>query len=379
MKFVLAIDSFKGCLSSSEIEEIVSSKLEVEGHEVVSLPVSDGGEGMLEAFTEALGGEIVSAHVHDPLGRVIRADFGITRSGIAIIETAKACGLGLMALQERNPLIASSYGVGELVAEAVKAGCRQFIIGLGGSGTSDAGKGMLRGLSDSLGGKDILALLEGPCLSSCHFTLDSDVRNPLFGPSGAARVFGPQKGATPEMIDTLDLNAREFALRSSRLLGRDCSMVPGSGAAGGLGYAFLQYLGAEIRSGADLLLDLADFDSLILGADVVITGEGHADRQTLMGKLPERVLRRCLRYGKSSGEDISCYANAISRHKAPAVWLLAGGISDSTELTAAGFSRLLAITPPDMPLEQALKKEVAKENIANCLNTVDLLVAKIGR
>ena len=344
MRILLAIDSFKGCLSSEEVEAAFSQALSARGAEVRSLLMSDGGEGMLPAFITALHGELLQAEVHDPLMRPITACYGIAPDGTAVIETAQACGLTYLSAEERNPLVATTYGVGELVAHAVQRGCRRFLIGLGGSGTSDAGKGMLQGLTDSLApGCTIEDVLNGP-LSDCHFILASDVRNPLYGPDGAACVYGPQKGASPADVVMLDNRARRFADFSARHFGYDRSSEPGAGAAGGLGYAFMQYLGATVCSGADLLLDLIHFDQQLKGADLVITGEGHADRQTLMGKLPERVLRR------------------VQKQNIP-VWLLAGQADDTARLLEAGFTKVDSITPKEMPLEEALQAETAKRNI----------------
>lgn len=253
MRILLAIDSFKGCLSSEEVEAAFSQAISARGAEVRSLPMSDGGEGMLPAFITALHGQLLQAKVHDPLMRPVTACYGIAPDGTAVIETAQACGLTYLSAEERNPLVATTYGVGELVAHAIQHGCRRFLIGLGGSGTSDAGKGMLQGLTDSLApGCTIEDVLNGP-LSDCHFILASDVRNPLYGPEGAAQVFAPQKGATPEMVEELDRRARQFAEESARRMDRDASFQPGAGAAGGLGYAFLQYLQATTQSGADPL------------------------------------------------------------------------------------------------------------------------------
>lgn len=347
MQVILAIDSFKGCLTSSEIEGLFSKIWREKGVETVALPMSDGGEGMLEAFTAALQGQYVTACVQDPLGRKRMARYSITPDGTAVIETAQACGLALMSEQERNPIKATTYGVGELVVDAVRHGCRKFIIGLGGSGTSDAGRGMLHALAEQLtdSGK-IEDLVHCAGLKGCQFMLASDVRNPLYGPEGAARVFGPQKGATPEMVELLDRQAREFAAFSSELLGIDNAFTPGAGAAGGLGYAFIQYLQATVQSGADLLLDWIGFDEIIRNAAVIITGEGHADRQSLMGKLPERVLQRA------------------QKHAVP-VWLVAGQVSDSEILERAGFQRVDSLTPEGMEIAEAVRPQTVERNIRN--------------
>lgn len=344
MHIILAIDSFKGCLTSEEVEAIFAQALTTRGATVRSLPMSDGGEGMLEAFISALHGQIVPAEVHDPLMRPLLASYGIAPDGTAVIETAKACGLTLMTPEERNPLIATTYGVGELIAHALRRGCKKFIIGLGGSGTSDAGKGMLQALTDSFAPHGTIHDVLSRETAGCQFTLASDVRNPLCGKEGAAFIFAPQKGATPQMVEELDRRARQFADSSARLMGKDASTQPGAGAAGGLGYAFMQYFNATAQSGADLLLDLTAFDKQLEQADLVITGEGHADRQTLMGKLPERILQRA------------------QKHHVP-VWLVAGQTDDAEELIAAGFSRVDKLTPEGMNLQEAIKPETTRQNI----------------
>lgn len=349
MQIILAIDSFKGCLTSEEVEAVLAQVLTFRGVTVHSLPMSDGGEGMLEAFISALHGQIIQTKVHDPLMRPILASYGIAPDGTAVIETAKACGLTLMKAEERNPLIATTYGVGELVAHAIQQGCRKFIIGLGGSGTSDAGKGMLQALTDILAPNGTINDVLTSQTAGCQFTLASDVRNPLYGKEGAAFTFAPQKGATPQMVNELDRRARQFADSSARLMGKDTSTQPGAGAAGGLGYAFMQYFNATAQSGADLLLDLIKFDELLKHADLVITGEGHADRQTLMGKLPERILQRA------------------RKHQVP-VWLTAGQASDRQELLNAGFARVDSITPEGMSIEEAIQPETARRNIQKWIN-----------
>lgn len=344
MKTILAIDSFKGCMSSSEVEETIAGVLNKNGVETLCLPMSDGGEGMLQAFTSAMSGTLEPVYIHDQMMRRVDVQYGVAPDGTAIIEVAQACGLTLVKEEERNPMRSTTYGVGELLSRAIKRGCRNFIIGLGGTGTSDAGIGMIRALVDIFArGKNFDEALKTE-LGECRFTLASDVDNPLCGKNGAAHVFAPQKGATPEMVEQLDRRARLFAEKSALHFGFDKSDEPGAGAAGGLGYAFMQYLGAEMKSGADLLLDLTDFNGKIKDADLIITGEGSADRQTLMGKLPQRILMR----GKQLGVPVG---------------LVAGGVEDREELLSAGFSFAESITPEGMPLEEAIKKEVAFSNL----------------
>lgn len=347
-KYVIAFDSMKGCLSSEEAGQAAAEAIkQADGNaETVVLTVSDGGEGMLRAFTKAMGGNIERAYVHDQMMRRVWAEYGVTPDGTAVIETAQACGLTLVSEDERNPMRATTYGVGELVAAAVGQGCRRFIVGLGGSGTSDAGIGMLRALTDRLApsGGTIDDALKGP-LGQCRFTLACDVDNPLCGDNGAAMVFARQKGATPDMLPMLEQRAARFARASAQHFGFDRSNRPGAGAAGGLGYAFMQYMNAETRPGAELMLDIFGFDAAVDGATCVITGEGHADRQTLMGKLPVCVMRRAGRQGVPT-------------------WLLAGRAEDKEELIGAGFAKVESITPDGMTLAEAMKKEVAAENIA---------------
>lgn len=346
MKCVVAVDSFKGCLSSREAGLAVEAGLMAVSPtaEVRVLSVSDGGEGMLDAFLGAMGGELVAVAAHDALMRPIRACYGVA-GDVAIVEVARACGLALVEPAVRDAVAATSWGVGEIVADAVSRGCRRFIVGLGGSATTDGGVGMLKALVAKLaprGGRfdDVL-----PTLRRCSFTLASDVSNPLCGRDGAARVFAPQKGASAEQVSILEGRLSRFARISARHFGFDRSALPGAGAAGGLGYAFMQYLGAETRGGADLLFGLLDFDDMLGGADVVVTGEGRADRQTLMGKLPMAVLRRARRCG------------------VPVV-LLCGQLADREALLAAGFSAAVCVNPPGLALDEALRPATARENIA---------------
>ncbi len=371
-KVIVAIDSFKGCLTSAEANQAASEGIlaKMPDAEVVQVPVSDGGEGWLEAFQAAMRGEIVEVNVKDPLMRTIVAQY-LVQGDTAVIEIAKASGLTLLSPEERNPMVATSYGTGQLVVDAVRRGCKRIIVGLGGSATSDCGIGMLRAIIDAFvqnGSWDNVRDLD-----DVHFTIATDVTNPLCGENGAAHVFAPQKfaikreqseldsiaereqtrpqvkGATPEMVEALDARAKRFAEASAKHLGRDCQNMPGAGAAGGLGYAFLQYMNAGCRSGIDLLLDTIHFDDLLQAADLVITGEGSADRQTLMGKLPYGILQRA------------------QKHDVP-VMLIAGRISDEKLLLDAGFSRVACINPPDLPLEIAMRPATAKENIRHVMD-----------
>ena len=346
-KVIVAIDSFKGCLTSAEANQAASEGIltRMPDSEVVQVPVSDGGEGFMEAFQAAMGGELVEVNVKDPLMRTIVAQY-LVQGDTAVIEIAKACGLTLLSPEERNPMVATSYGTGQLVVNAVCKGCKNIIVGLGGSATSDCGIGMLRAIIDAFakhGNWDDVRELD-----DVRFTIATDVTNPLCGENGAAFVFAPQKGATHEQVLALDARAKRFAEISAKHLGRDCQNIPGAGAAGGLGYAFLQYMNAGCRSGIDLLLDTIHFDDLLQGADLVITGEGSADRQTLMGKLPFGILQ-------------------CAQKRGTPVMLIAGRIADEQQLLDAGFSRVACINPPGLPLEIAMQPATAKENIRFCV------------
>ena len=351
-RIIVAIDSFKGCLTSVEANQAAAEGIRecMPDTEVVQIPVSDGGEGWLEAFRSAVGGTLVEINVSDPLMRPVEAQY-LIKDDVAVIEMAKASGLTLLSPEERNPMIASSYGTGQLLVDAVQRGCRQIIVGLGGSATSDCGTGMLRAIIDAFakGGSwdDVHAL------DDVRFTIATDVTNPLCGEGGAAHVFAPQKGATPEMVVALDARAKRFAEFSARHFGFDRQHVPGAGAAGGMGYAFLQYMDARCRSGIDLLLDAVRFDEQLADASLIITGEGAADRQTLMGKLPFGILRRA------------------QAHHVP-VMLIAGRIKDRRQLLDAEFSGVECINPPSLPVEEAMKPETAKRNIRQTVSSIGM-------
>ena len=356
MKIIVAIDSFKGCLTSAEANQAAAAG--IGSGDPILIPVSDGGEGWLEAFHSAMGGEIVEVSVKDPLMRPIVAQY-LVKDDTAVIEIAKASGLTLLSPEERNPMVATSYGTGQLVVDAVRRGCKHIIVGLGGSATSDCGIGMLRAIIDAFAGAPTRSLWDDVReLDDVRFTIATDVTNPLCGENGAAFVFAPQKFAVKreqselDSILALDARAKRFAEASAKHLGRDCQNMPGAGAAGGLGYAFLQYMNAECRSGIDLLLDTIHFDDLLQDADFVITGEGSADRQTLMGKLPFGILQRA------------------KRQNVP-VMLIAGRIADEQQLLDAGFASVACINPPGLPLEIAMQPATAKENIRK---TVERLI-----
>lgn len=363
-KIVVAADSFKGSLSSAEVAAAVAQGVrEVFPEcEVVCLDVADGGEGTMEALLKALGGAAVECEAHDPLMRPLRAEYGISADGgTAIIDMAAASGLTLLREDERNPLLTTTFGTGEMVADALRRGCRRVIVGLGGSATNDGGTGMLTALGfrflDAGGmqlpgtGGSLLhiasvdasgALLE---LAGAAFTAACDVVNPLCGPDGAAYVYAPQKGADAAMVETLDSGLHNFGMVTERFCGRSVIGIRGAGAAGGMGAGMLACLNAGLVPGAELLLDALKFDETAAGADLVITGEGRIDEQTLMGKLPVRVLRRA---------------------SAPGVPAVALGGQVTIDRNP-GFARMLAVSPAGCPPETAMLPEVAFTNVRNAV------------
>ena len=277
---------------------------------------------------------------------------------------AQASGLMLLDCSERNPLLTTTYGVGQLLTDAMARGARHIIVGLGGSATSDAGKGMLDALREAFGIHGIWQDIA--TLSQTRFTIATDVTNPLCGDNGAARVFAPQKGATQEMVTLLEERARAFADVSAAHFGYDFSQTPGAGAAGGLGYAFMQYLHADCRPGVQLLLDTVCFRELAQDADIIITGEGAADRQTLMGKLPMGILDNSNASPSSKGDSHTCPPHAAN----VPVCLIAGRVSDRDALLSAGFTQVLCINPPDTSTEIAMRKDVALSNITRTIRAL---------
>lgn len=365
-KFVLAIDSFKGSLTSTEAEAAAREGILriYPRAETLCIPIADGGEGMLDALS-TLGGKEVHLRVQGPLNDKVEARYLITADGqTAYIEMASASGLTLVPENLRTPLQTTTRGTGELMRDALDRGCRRLVVGLGGSATNDGGMGMLSALGirflDRQGkelegrGKDMTATvridtsLAHPALKTARYTAACDVRNPFDGPHGAAFIFAPQKGATPDDVQLLDQGLHHLAQLYRQTTGLDIATLPGAGAAGGLGGALAAFLHADLRPGISLLLEANGFQDKIKGADLIITGEGRADRQTLMGKVPAGVLHEAVRAGIP-------------------IALIAGQIADEEELHAAGFYHVRATTPQDMPLSTAMQKHTAQENIRQAM------------
>ena len=315
MKVVIAIDSLKGSLSSMEAgmaikDGILAAKPDAE---VIVKPLADGGEGTTDALIEGMNGERIDLTVTGPMHTPVDAYYGYLKdTNTAVMEMASAAGITLVPDSEKNPLLATSYGVGEMINDAIQRGCRNFIIGIGGSVTNDGGIGMLKALGvrfldengeDAGEGGQALAKIAridvsgmNPLLKECHIQVACDVNNPLCGKNGSTYVYGPQKGVTEDMKKTLDEAMAHFARVTSETLENDYMNTPGAGAAGGLGYAFLAYTGAALTPGIELILDAVGLEEELSGADVVVTGEGRLDFQTAMGKAPVGVARLATKY-----------------------------------------------------------------------------------
>ena len=355
LRVVIAPDSFKGSLSAKEVALAAREGLLKAGFEQCDIvPMADGGEGTVEAFLTAIPGQEISCRAHDALGRPIDSFYGIVDGDRAVIEMAAASGLPLLQDNERNPLLSSTYGTGELLLDAARKGCKRFIVGIGGSATNDGGAGMAQALGarflDAQGkelppGGAALARLARidmsgftHLLDGCEILVACDVDNPLCGPQGASAIFGPQKGATADMIRMLDAALEHYAQILKRDVGMDILQTPGSGAAGGLGGAFLAFLGAQLRRGIDIVIEAANLEEKISQADLVITGEGRTDHQTLFGKVPMGIAGIAQKYGK----PVIC---------------LCGGLGSGFEaLYEKGLTAALSISDGPMTLQRAMDR-----------------------
>ena len=336
-KIIIASDSFKGTLDSINVCNIVEKGIKNIRPEIntVKIPIADGGEGTVDAFLNAMGGKKVTITVTGPLFDKVEASYGILDDGSAVIEMAQASGLPLVEGRE-NPLKTTTYGTGELIKDALSKGCTNIIIGIGGSATNDGGIGMAAALGVKFlnedaseidltgGGLADLAKIDvstiNSNISNCNFVVACDVDNPLYGENGAAYIFAPQKGADPSMVKVLNENLKHYAGIVNRDLGINLQTYKGSGAAGGLGAGLVAFLNAELKSGINILLDTVDFDNLIVDADLIITGEGKIDGQSLRGKVPVGIADRAVKYHKpvvaivgAIGDDIDAlYERGIS-------------------------------------------------------------------
>lgn len=371
MKVVIAIDSFKGSLSSMEAGNAAKAGIRRAcSAEIIVKPLADGGEGTTEALVEGLGGRYVSAEVTGPLGEKTNARYGILRDGqTAVLEMAEAAGITLVDREELDPYRATTYGVGEMILDAVKRGCRRFIIGIGGSATTEGGAGMLQALGYGITDGDGKPIRHGirdldqiahismenvpEVLQECQFQIACDVKNPLCGETGAVWVYGPQKGVREEDKRIFDRKLQHFAEKTAEYTGTDHRLTEGAGAAGGLGFAFLSYLpNVELRPGIDIVIEATGLEQELKDADLVITGEGRLDFQTAMGKVPVGVARLAKRYGIK----VLAFAGSVTK--------------DAAECNSAGIDAFFPIVRGVTTLEEAMDPENAKENMVLCVEQV---------
>jgi glycerate 2-kinase len=365
VKILVAMDSFKGSLSSIEANKAITLGLKDSNAqvEVISVPLADGGEGTVKALVSTTNGQFIVKEVTGPLQEKVTATYGILGDGkTAVIEIAEACGLELVPLHKRNPGITTSYGVGELILDAIHRGCRDFIIGLGGSATNDAGVGMLQALGIhfltkdgkeiGFGGKELENIEKiddstlHPFIKDCSFRIACDVTNPLYGENGATYIYGPQKGAEEHLLNELEENLKHFAHKISEQKGIDVQRIPGSGAAGGLGSAFFAFLNGKLQSGIDLILKAAQVEQkLLYGVDLVITGEGRLDGQTSMGKAPLGI------------------AKLARKYNIPVIALAGSITKDALNLHESGITAFFSIMNEPMTLKVAMDPAITFHNI----------------
>lgn len=364
MKVVISIDSLKGSLTSMEAANAIKNGiLKVKKEcEVVIKPLADGGEGTVDALVEGMNGQAIITEVTGPVKEKVKAKYGILKeTNTAIMEMAQAAGFALVPTELKNPLYTTTYGVGEMIKEAVAKGCRNFIVGIGGSATNDAGVGMLQALGfEFYDENDNLVGLGGQVLNrikrintsnrikeldECNFKIACDVNNPLYGENGAAYIYGPQKGATPEIVKLLDEGLINFAEVVKKDLDKDIAQVPGVGAAGGLGFAFLGFLNSKLESGIKIILDEINLDEAVKEADIVITGEGRLDNQTAMGKAPIGVAKVAKKYGAKVIAIAGCTTD------------------DAIKCNEEGIDAYFSIVNSAMTIEEAIKKENAIKNM----------------
>lgn len=369
MKFVIAPDSFKESMTAKKAALAMEEGIRrvFPEAECLIVPMADGGEGTVQSLVDGTNGVIIKREVTGPLGTTVLAEYGLLGNGeTAVIEMASASGLEIIRVEDRNPLITTTFGTGELIKDALDHGVKNFLIGIGGSATNDGGVGMLQALGVSFKDFDGIELpFGGGFLDRIHsidiselderiktakIEVACDVSNPLTGPNGAAHIFGPQKGASKEVVEQLDQNLAHYARKVKASLGIDITHVEGSGAAGGLGAGLMAFLGAELKRGIDLVIDYTDLEARMYGANYVFTGEGSIDGQTVFGKTP---------YGVAS----TAYKLGIP------VIAFAGKIGDgASALYEHGFTAIIGILKEAMPLSEAIKR--GSENLADAAENI---------
>ena len=363
MNIVIAIDSFKGSLSSIEAGEAVKAgALKAFPDANISVcPLADGGEGTVDAIIEGFNAKVRTLTVCGPLGDKAEAYYGITPDGIAVMEMAKAAGITMIDADKRNPMLTTTYGVGEMIKDAILLGCREFIIGIGGSATNDGGIGMLQALGFSFkdkNGNEVpygaygVSLIDSidvsnamPELKECKFHIACDVTNPLCGKNGCSHVYSRQKGADDEMIEKMDMYLENYANITEKALNISTKNAEGAGAAGGLGFAFISYLNASLEKGIKLIIEKTGLEDKIKDADLVVTGEGRLDFQTAMGKAPVGVAEIAQKYGVTTIAFAGCVTN------------------DAGECNNHGIKAFFPILREICTLDKAMDKEYARNNL----------------
>ena len=373
MKILIAPDSFKGSATALEVGNALTMGFRrvFPQAEIMVLPMADGGEGTVTSLVSATGGEIRSSVVKNPIGVPIIAKYGVLGdTTTAVIEMSAASGLTLISTEQQNPFLTTTYGTGQLILSALNDGCRRLIIGIGGSATNDGGAGMAQalgvvlntqnGIPISFGGQGLSKLAEidisnlDDRLSETEVVVACDVDNPLTGPKGASFVYGRQKGATPEMMEILDQNLAHYALVIEKRLGRNIGDLPGAGAAGGLGAGLVAFTDAELKPGIDIVTKTVKLAEHLEGVDLVITGEGQLDEQTIHGKTPVGV------------------AKIAQQRNIPVVAIVGGIKGNPTELYQKGITAMIDITPKPMPLNRVMERtipllEQASERVARLI------------
>ena len=375
MKVVVAIDSLKGSLSSLEAGEAIKSGVlnAIPDAEVCVRPLADGGEGTVEALALGMGGELKTVEVTGPLGEKVNCLYGILEeSNTAILEMSGAAGITLVADEMRNPLHTTTYGVGEVIKDAIANGCRHFIVGIGGSATNDGGIGMLQALGYGMldkdgnqvpfgakGIKEIVTITDDqviPELKECSFRIACDVTNPLCGERGCSAVYGPQKGATPEMVKDMDAWLSDYAKLVAEKYEKADAEYPGTGAAGGMGFAFLAYTNAVLESGIKIILEETKLEDYVKDADIVITGEGRLDGQTAFGKAPIGVAKIAKKFDKT----VLAFAGAVTK--------------DVVVCNEHGIDAFFPILRRIQTLQEAMTPEIARDNMVTTVEQVFRLI-----
>ena len=355
MKIVIASDSFKGSCSTFEVAEAIERGIrKVQSDvEIIKIPVADGGEGTVDTLVKGTGGMYEKIEVIGSLGKIIKCKYGILHGNIAVIEMAASAGLPLLKEEERNPLITTTYGTGQMIKAALDKGCRKILVGIGGSSTNDGGVGMAQAIGVSFkdkngkeigyGGQELARICDidisniDPRLKEAEIVIMSDVTNPLCGENGASYIYGPQKGATPDMVKQLDNNLRHYATVIKEKLGSDILDVPGSGGAGGLGAGLIVFCNATVYSGIEKALEINGIDQHLIDADLVITGEGQIDHQSIHGKVPIGVAKRALKY------------------KVPVVAIVGSVGEGASAVYACGVDAIMDIVTKPMTLNEAME------------------------